>query len=122
ANVRLPDQIAGDLAAMKNVFSVGERGLSDLVRRYGTQSVEACVQEMMQRSERQIRSYIAEIPDGIYSCEEVFDNDGITDEPVPIKLTVTVSGEDMHLDFTGTSGRTRGPLNISRNTTYSTAY
>ena len=41
---------------------------------------------------------------------------------MPIKLTVTVSGEDMHLDFTGTSGRTRGPLNISRNTTYSTAY
>ena len=122
ANVRLPDQIAGDLAAMSNVFTVGERGLSDLVRRYGTETVRACVDEMMLRSERQIRSYIADIPDGTYSCTEFFDNDGITDEPVPIKLAVTVSGEDMHLDFTGTSPRTRGPLNISRNTTYSTCY
>ena len=122
ANVRLPDQIAGDLAAMSNVFTVGERGLSDLIRRYGEETVQACVQEMMLRSERQIRSYIAEIPDGTYSCAELFDNDGITDEPVPIRLSVTVVGEDMHLDFTGTSSRTRGPLNISRNTTLSTCY
>jgi N-methylhydantoinase B len=122
ANVRLPDQIAGDLAAMSNVFTVGERGLSDLIRRYGEETVQACVQEMMLRSERQIRSYIAEIPDGTYSCAELFDNDGITDEPVPIRLSVTVAGEDMHLDFTGTSSRTRGPLNISRNTTLSTCY
>jgi N-methylhydantoinase B len=122
ANVRLPDQIAGDLAAMSNVFTVGERGLSDLVRRYGAGTVRACVDEMMLRSERQIRSYIADIPDGTYSCTEFFDNDGITDEPVPIKLSVTVSGEDMHLDFTETSARTQGPLNISRNTTLSTCY
>ena len=122
ANVRLPDQIAGDLAAMRNVFTVGERGLSDLVRRYGPRTVQDCVDEMMQRSERQIRSYISEIPDGTYSCTERFDNDGIVDEPVAIELTVTVAGEDMHLDFTGTSGRTRGPLNISRNTTFSTCY
>ncbi|MDQ4062120.1 MAG: hydantoinase B/oxoprolinase family protein, partial [Pseudomonadota bacterium] len=105
-----------------NVFTVGERGLSDLVRRYGVKTVQACVDEMMLRSERQIRSYISEIPDGTYACTEFFDNDGITDEPVPIKLAVTVAGEDMHLDFTGTSTRTRGPLNISRNTTLSTCY
>jgi N-methylhydantoinase B len=122
ANVRLPDQIAGDLAAMSNVFTVGERGLADLVRRYGAHTVRACVDEMMLRSERQIRSYISEIPDGTYSCVEFFDNDGIVDEPIRIEIKVTVAGDDMHLDFTGTSGRTRGPLNISRNTTLSTCY
>jgi N-methylhydantoinase B len=122
ANVRLPDQIAGDLAAMANVFAVGRRGLDDLVKRYGAATVNACQAEMISRSERQMRSYIAEIPDGVYSCADNFDNDGIVDEPIPIRLSVTVNGDAMHLDFTGTAGRARGPYNISRNTTLSTCY
>jgi N-methylhydantoinase B len=122
ANVRLPDQIAGDLAAMANVFAVGRRGLDALVRRYGRETVDACVDEMVARSEKQMRSYISEIPDGIYCCEDMFDNDGITDEPIPIKLAVTVKGDSMHLDFTGTAGRQKGPFNISYNTTASTAF
>lgn len=122
ANVRLPDQIAGDLAAMANVFAVGRRGLDDLIKRYGADTVNACQAEMISRSERQMRSYIAEIPDGVYSCADNFDNDGIVDEPIPIRLSVTVNGDAMHLDFTGTAGRARGPYNISRNTTLSTCY
>lgn len=120
ANVRLPDQIAGDLAAMSNVFSVGQRGLDALLKRYGTQAVSGCLEEMIVRSERQMRSYIAEIPDGTYSCEDAFDNDGITGDAVPIRLSITVKGDEMHLDFTGTSPRAKGPFNISRNTTLST--
>ena len=120
ANVRLPDQIAGDLAAMINVFGVGQRGLDGLMQRYGATDVTACLEEMIVRSEKQMRSYIAEIPDGTYRCTEAFDNDGIVDEPIPIALAITVNGDEMHLDFSGTSPRTRGPFNISRNTTLST--
>ena len=108
ANVRLPDQIVGDLFAMANVFTVGQRGLGRLVSRYGGAEVEACLAEMIARSERQVRSHIAEIPDGRYSAEEWFDNDGIVDEPIRIALAVTVEGDGLHLDFTGTAGRTRG--------------
>jgi len=122
ANVRLPDQIAGDLAAMANVFAVGRRGLDALIKRYGAATVNACQAEMITRSERQMRSHIAEIPDGDYTCADKFDNDGIIDEPIPIRLTITVNGDAMHLDFTGTAGRARGPFNISRNTTLSTCY
>jgi N-methylhydantoinase B len=122
ANVRLPDQIAGDLAAMANVFAVGRRGLDALIKRYGAETVNACQAEMISRSERQMRSYIAEVPDGVYTCADNFDNDGVVDEPIPIKLSVTVNGDAMHLDFTGTAGRARGPYNISRNTTLSTCY
>ena len=120
ANVRLPDQIAGDLAAMCNVFTVGQRGLDGLMTRYGAQKVNACLEEMIVRSEKQMRSYIAEIPDGTYRCTEAFDNDGITADAIPIALAITVKGDEMHLDFTGTSPKTRGPFNISRNTTLST--
>lgn len=122
ANVRLPDQIGGDLAAMSNVFTVGRRGLDALVRKYGTETLTACLDEMIVRSERQMRSYIAEIPDGTYRFEDWLDNDGIEDERVRLAVAITVAGEAMHVDFTGTAPATRGPVNISRNTALSACY
>jgi len=122
ANTRLPDEIAGDLAAMMNVFAVGQRGLDQLVERYGVEKLNACIAEMITRSEQQMRSYIAEIPDGTYCFEDTIDNDGIIDEPLRIALALTVKGSDMHFDFTGTSATARGPVNLSRNTTLSSCY
>ncbi len=122
ANVRLPDQIAGDLAAMSNVFTVGRRGLDALVAKYGVAALNGCLDEMIVRSERQMRSYISEIPDGTYRFTDWLDNDGIVDEKVPMAVAVTVRGEEMEVDFTGTAAATRGPLNMSRNTTLSACY
>jgi N-methylhydantoinase B len=121
-NVRLPDQIAGDLSAMCNVFTVGRRGLDTLIARYGAEKLADCIREMMDRSEAQMRSYIAEIPDGEYRFEDFFDNDGIVDEPVKIVLTLTKSGTDLNFDFTGTDNKTRGPINLALTTTLSSCY
>jgi N-methylhydantoinase B len=122
ANVRLPTEIAGDLSAMVNVFSVGHRGVEALVQRYSAPVLSDCLNEMIAYSERQMRSYIAEIPDGTYRCEDFLDNDGIVDQPVPVKLAITVKGDEMHFDFTGTGPSTTGPMNMSRNTTLSSCY
>lgn len=119
ANVRLPRQLEGDLAAMVNVFGVGRRGLEALVARYGEATLRACIQEMMDRSETQMRSYIAEIPDGTYRVEDWFDNDGVDDVPLRVSLALTVSGSGLHFDFTGTAPAARGPMNISDSTTMS---
>ena len=122
ANVRLPNEIAGDLAAMSNVFSVGTRGLEALVKRYGRVVLTECLNEMIAYSERQMRSYIAELPDGTYSCEDFMDNDGIVDKPVRVCVAITVKGDQMHFDFAGTGPKSVGPLNMSRNTTLSSVY
>ena len=122
ANVRLPNEIAGDLAAMSNVFTVGTRGVEALVKRYGRVVLTECLNEMIVYSERQMRSYIAELPDGTYSCEDFMDNDGIVDKPVRVRLAITVKGEQMHFDFAGTGPKSLGPLNMSRNTTMSSVY
>jgi N-methylhydantoinase B len=122
ANSRLPDEIAGDLSAMCNVFAVGKRGLDQLVARYGVERLRGCIDEMIARSEQQMRSYIAEIPDGTYRFEDYIDNDGIVDEPRKVALAITVKGSDMHFDFTGTAPTSRGPVNLSRNTTMSSCY
>lgn len=122
ANVRLPAEIAGDLAAMSNVFSVGNRGIEALVRKYGRAVLSECLNEMIAYSERQMRSYISDLPDGTYDWEDWIDNDGIVDEPIPVRLAITVKGDTMHFDFTGTGPMARGPLNMSRNTTLSSCY
>ena len=119
ANVRLPQQLKGDLAAMINVFAVGRRGLDALIGKYGEPVLRGCIAEMMDRSERQMRSYIAEIPDGTYATLDWFDNDGVDDAPLPVRLAVTVAGSGLHFDFTGTAPTCRGPMNISDGTTIS---
>jgi N-methylhydantoinase B len=121
-NVRLPDQIAGDLSAMTNVFGIGRRGIDGLVARYGSETPRACFEEMMRRSEQQMRSYIADIPNGTYLCEDWFDNDGVTDEPMRIALALTVEDGALHFDFTGTAPQSVGPINLALTTTLSSCF
>ena len=122
ANVRLPVEIAGDLAAMSNVFTIGSRGIEALVKRYGRATLSECLNEMIAYSERQMRSYIRDIPDGTYTYEDFIDNDGIVDDPIPVKLAITIQGDSMHFDFAGTGPKAQGPLNMSRNTTLSSCF
>lgn len=122
ANVRLPDQIVGDLSAMTNVFALGRRGLDELVARYGLATIRQCLDVLVETSERQMRSYIAEIPNGVYEAEDWLDNDGIHDEPLHFHLRTEVRDDEMWLDFSGTSPAATGPMNLSRNTTISTVY
>ncbi len=122
ANVRLPNEITGDMMAMANVFSVGGRGIEALVKRYGRALLSDCLNEMIAYSERQMRSYIAELTDGTYTWEDFIDNDGINDKPMRVALAITVKGDQMHFDFEGTGPKATGPMNMSRNTTLSSVY
>jgi N-methylhydantoinase B len=121
-NVRLPTQIEGDLFAMVNVFTVGRRGLDLLIARYGAETLKSCVTEMIDRSERQMRSYIEEIPDGVYYAEDFLDNDGIEDRPIKFALSLTVEGSSLHFDFSASDPAARGPVNLARSTTQSTCF
>ena len=116
ANSRLAKQVRGDLDAMLNVFAVGRRGLDSLVMRYGLDTLLASMDETIRRSELEMRSHIEEIPDGIYTFDDCFDNDGVEDKVLPVRLAITVSGSDMTLDFAGTSPMARGPMNVSDGT------
>ncbi|MGN6466633.1 MAG: hydantoinase B/oxoprolinase family protein, partial [Rhizobiaceae bacterium] len=121
-NVRLPTQIEGDLFAMANVFSVGRRGLDSLIARHGRETLSACISEMIERSEKQMRSYIEEIPDGVYRYEDFLDNDGIEDKPIRVALSLMVKGSSMHFDFSESDPAARGPVNLARTTTQSTCF
>jgi N-methylhydantoinase B len=119
ANVRLPREMLGDLTAMISAIQRGEQQLRELIGRQGKAVLAACLGELIERSERQMRSYIEEIPDGTYGFADFLDNDGLVDEPLRIEVEITIAGSEMSVDFSGTAPAARGPLNLSRHTTIS---
>jgi N-methylhydantoinase B len=122
ANVRLPREMLGDLVAMSSAVQMGERRLRDLVQRHGRSVLTECLAELIERSERQMRSHISDVPDGTYSFSDTIDNDGVVDEPLTIAVQITVAGDSMVIDFAGSSPAARGPLNLAANSTISVCY
>jgi N-methylhydantoinase B len=122
ANVRLPREMLGDLVAMSSAVQMGERRLRDLVDRHGRGTLTECLGELIERSERQMRSHIADTPDGTYRYADTLDNDGVVDEPLRIEVEITVSGDSMVVDFEGSSPAAKGPLNLAASSTVSVCY
>lgn len=111
ANVRLPKNMRSDLLSQVSANLTARRRLIELVERYGLDTVERCMTIEMDNSERRIRSVIAGWPDGRYRAEDSMDNDGITDVPRTVRVTVEVRGDGVVVDFTGTDPQVEGPLN-----------
>ena len=88
----------------------------------GSKTVETCIAELRDRSERQMRSCIVSIPDGHYAFTAYLDSDGIVDEPLAVALDMDVKGEEITFDFSRSSPPCRGPLNAVWATTQSAVY
>lgn len=111
ANVRLPDQFHRDLEAQKAVGELGARRVKELLDRYGWEKLNDAVTDLLTYAERMMRSVLQAIPDGVYRFEDVLDDDGVTDEPVPIRVTVIVRGDEVVVDFSGSSPQRQGSVN-----------
>ena len=118
ANSRLPDQVAGDIAAQVAAGDAAARGLQDLIQREGIGDLAAVAAEICGRTERLMRTAIARIPDGTY--RSTVDLDGTGEEPVHIAVAVEKRGEDLFVDYTGTSPEVGRALNTVMN--YTEAY
>jgi N-methylhydantoinase B len=111
ANSRIPEDVEGDVHAQATALRVGEERLGELLEEYGKETVLACIDELEVRAEQQMRSHLDEVPDGTYRFVEEMDNDGINDVPLRIEVAVTVLGQRLTVDFTGSSEPCTGPMN-----------
>ncbi|MFB6304710.1 MAG: hydantoinase B/oxoprolinase family protein [Haloferacaceae archaeon] len=112
-NVREPEMRRGDYRAQLGANRVGEERFDALHDRYGTGAVEAHLDDLLDYTERRVRAAIADLPDGRYEAADEMDGDGVTDDPVELRLAVEVDGDEMTLDYTGTAEQNRGPLNCT---------
>ena len=111
-NVRLPPRAMGDLRAQITAVKTGERRFLELLDRYGQDAVFDGVAVIMDHSEAAARVHTRSIPDGVYEAESFMDDDGVNvGEPVPIRVRVEVSGDEMTVDLTDVSDQVRGFFN-----------
>ncbi len=118
-NVRMPNRASGDLRAQVTAVKTGERRFLELIERYGRDEVAASIAAVMDRSEAAARAATRSIPDGVYEAESFMDDDGITvGKRIPIRVRVTVKGEEMTIDLTEVSRQVRGFYNSGITTGY----
>ena len=122
ANHRTPRNTWGDLNAQIGSLRVAERRVVELLDRYGREFVEQAADELMDYSERWMRAEIAAIPDGVYEFTERMEDDGVVDRPVTFHVTVTVRGDELVVDWTGTDPQVRGPINATYGVTAGATY
>lgn len=121
-NTRLPRSAEGDLAGQLGALDLGARRMEALLDEHGAATVTASFEALTARAETLARAEIAALPDGRWEALDHLDNDGVVDEPLPIRVALTVEGERLTLDFEGTAPAARGPVNIARPTAVACAY
>ena len=111
ANVRMPEATIGDLNAQFAANAVGAERLRDLCRKFSSETISVAMNEMLDYSERRIRTAISKAPDGEYYGEAHLDDDGISNMPVPIKVQLSIKGDALSIDFEGTAEQVKSNMN-----------
>ena len=119
ANIRVPGQTIGDFDAQFAANRVGGERLKQLFRKYGSETMELAMAQLIDYSETRCRAAISALPDGVYYGEDAVDDDGITDTPLTVKAKVTISGDSIEIDFEGTCPQVSRNLNCPWSSTIS---
>ncbi|MGO8865000.1 MAG: hydantoinase B/oxoprolinase family protein [Alphaproteobacteria bacterium] len=122
ANVRTAEERRGDLNAQVAALRVGERRLKELAQVYGAASLTRGFAEILDYAERRMRKRLADLPRGTYRAEDALDDDGTSEEPVPIKVAVTLDRDGMVLDFAGSAPQCAGNINAVAPMTHSAVF
>jgi N-methylhydantoinase B len=115
-NVRTPEQTMGDLWAQVVALDLMEERLHILMEQAGLNDLASLAAEIHARCEAAMRSAIAALPDGTYKSE--LQTDGLMDKPVTLKLSLTIEGDRIIADYTGTDAQVDRAINCALCYTY----
>jgi N-methylhydantoinase B len=119
ANMRNPDERRGDLRAQIAAQRLAERRIAELCRKHGRTTVEAAMTQLFAYSERLVRAAIAKLPDGRFEAADTLEPIG---GELEIQARVTIAGDELEIDFEGTSPQYDGNLNCPLAVTRSACY
>ena len=122
SNIRVADQRIGDIKAQEAALLVGEERLNVLLDKYGDNLVKETIAHLRLAASMQMKSCIKTIPDGVYTSSAWVDSDGVVNEPLEIKLSITKNNNELEFDFSGSSLPCKGPMNSVLATTLSSVY
>lgn len=110
-NSRIPDKLAGDMRAQVAACHTASAAYAELVRAYGTDVFRATLEGLHDYAERLMRAEIAALPDGAWTFTDHIDGLGEEPRPIPLKVTVTIAGDAVTVDWTGSSPQVPGAIN-----------
>jgi N-methylhydantoinase B len=114
ANSRTPTKVMGDLRAMLAGTHVGATRLAELAEQRGEANLSRLCDQLLDYTEQRMRSGIAALPDGRHESHFVIDDDGVDpDADHVVRVTVTIEGDRVIADFTGTDPQAAGPINAA---------
>jgi N-methylhydantoinase B len=122
ANTRTPDEREGDLRAQLAAHRLAEVRLGEVAARHGAGTVREAFAALLDYAERRTRAAVGAMPDGTWRAEEALEGDGVSDDDLWIRVAVTVAGEAMRVDFTGTDPAGPGNCNCPPAVTRSAVY
>jgi N-methylhydantoinase B len=121
--MRSPRQRLADLRAQQAANRVGELRLAELASRLGMAELQAGMEEILAYAERRTRTALAALPDGLYSAEDVLEDDREgSRRDVLLRVEATIAGDKLRLDFAGTDSQVDGNLNCPLSVTKSAAF
>jgi len=116
-NVRVPAERRGDYFAQIAACRLGTSRMAEIAGHYGAAALADGFDQIVDRTAQRMRRAVADLKDGVYRFEDVMDDDGMGTENIPIKVEITIDGEEAHFDFTGTAQQVAGNINVTRNAT-----
>jgi N-methylhydantoinase B len=122
ANTRTPAERGGDIRAQIAANNLGALRIAELIKKYSADTYNEFAESIITYSEKRMRHAISEMPDGTYTAEDFLDDDGITDEPVKIAVTITIVGTTIAINFEGTDKQRNGNINAPYAVTLSAVY
>ncbi len=121
-NSRTPHERVGDLRAQLASHIVAAREYERVCGRWGAPVLQKACNELLAYASRRMRAAISAIPDGIYQAIDYLEGDGISDDLIPIQVTVVVAGDHVCVDFSGTAPAVAGNLNCPLSVTKAAVY
>jgi N-methylhydantoinase B len=122
-NIRTPEVAYGDLMAQIGAVRLGSRRLQELIDRYGLDLIEREMEALIVYSEALLREEFRKLPDATEGFTAWIDRDpgADSDDPIPVRMTLTIEGDRAVYDFSGSAPETKGAINGTRSATVSAA-
>jgi N-methylhydantoinase B len=111
-NSRMPDLVIGDLNAQIAATKIGHQRLKQLNGKFGNTCFEEATDSLLNQGEKITRKALENLPHGSWTAEDIIDDDGVSEHPIPIKVQVSIDATAFTVDFSGSSDSVLGPVNI----------
>lgn len=120
--IRLPEKTLGDIRAQISSVMVGVERLGRMYDRYGAKVVQNACRDLLDYSERRMRLGLSQLPEGTYTSEDFIDDDGISDRPIRIAVSLTIKGGEVIVDLRDSDPQAEGNTNSTLANTHAAAY